>query len=475
MMEGEATMRSRDAQRQPNIPKGNCQREEAVNPQGTGGVPSALPAQEAKQPREETYDLMEKVVERGNMTEAYKRVMANKGAAGIDGMGLESLRPYLKEEWSRIKQELLEGTYRPQPVRRVEIPKPQGGTRKLGIPTVVDRLIQQALNQILMPIFDPDFSTNSYGFRPGKIAHQAVKKAKEYIADGYRWVVDMDLAQFFDRVNHDILMARVARKVKDKRILKLIREYLKAGVMLNGIRVKSEEGTPQGGPLSPLLANIILDDLDKALESRGHRFCRYADDCNVYVRSRRAGQRVMEGMAKFLEGRLKLQVNWEKSAVDRPWNRKFLGFSFTWHKAAKIRLAPQTVKRVKEKIRQFTGRSRSIAMEDRLDTLNQYLKGWMGYFRLIDTPSVLKELDEWLRRRLRMCLLKQWKRPKTRRRNLVALGIPEEWACNISGSRKGYWRLALTPQMNKALGLAYWREQGLVSLVETYQSHRQPA
>jgi len=461
-------MSSREGQRQPKIPGGSYPREEAVNLRGTVGVPSPSPTRIGESPCGGGTDLMEKVVERSNMLRALHRVESNKGAAGVDGMEIKSLRPYLKEHWPRIREELLKGSYRPQPVRRVEIPKPDGGVRLLGIPTVLDRLIQQALLQVLTPIFDPGFSGHSYGFRPGRNAHQAVKEAQGYIREGYRYVVDLDLEKFFDRVNHDILMARVARKVKDKRVLKLIRAYLKAGVMVNGICITSEEGTPQGGPLSPLLANIILDDLDKELERRGHKFVRYADDCSIYVKSQRAGLRVMESVKRYVEGRLKLKVNREKSAVDRPWRRKFLGFSFTWEREPRIRLAPKTIKRFKDRIRQITRRNWSIELKQRVEQLNTYLKGWIGYFRLIDTRSTLEALDEWIRRRLRMCLLRQWRRPRTRRRNLVALGIPEDWASLISGSRKGYWRLANTPQVNKALGLTYWRDQGLTSLVERY-------
>ena len=464
---------SREKHRQPNIPKGSYPREEVVNLRGTEEAPSFSPVRPNEPTREANCaNLMEQVVERENLLSALRRVEKNKGAAGVDGMEIKSLRPFLMDNWTRIRDELLRGTYQPMPVRRVEIPKPDGGKRMLGIPAVLDRLIQQALLQVLTPIFDPEFSPYSYGFRPGYSAHQAVKQAQSYIAQGYRWVVDLDLAQFFDRVNHDMLMARVARKVKDKRVLRLIRRYLEAGVMCNGVCVTTDEGVPQGGPLSPLLANIMLDDLDKELMRRGHRFARYADDCNVYVRSRRAGERVMESVRRFVEGRLKLRVNVEKSAVDRPWKRKFLGFSFTWHQRPKIRVAPKSLKRFKDKVRELTKRSRGQSMAQRLERLNAYLRGWAGYYRHAETRSVFAELDERIRRRLRMCLLKQWKKPRTKKRNLVALGIPNEWAALISASRKGYWRLANTPQVNKALGIAYWRNQGLVSLVERYDSLR---
>jgi RNA-directed DNA polymerase len=464
---------SREEHRQQNIPQGSYLQEEAVNPWGIEEVPSSSPAQTEEPTREARYDhLMEQVVERNNLLQALYRVERNKGAAGVDGMAIKSLRSFIVGNWTRIRDELLNGNYQPLPVRRVEIPKPDGGIRLLGIPTVLDRLIQQAVLQVLTPIFDSKFSPMSFGFRPGYSAHQAVKTAQTYIRQGFRFVVDMDLEKFFDRVNHDILMSKLAKKISDKRVLKLVRRYLQAGIMVNGCCMASDEGTPQGGPLSPLLANIMLDDLDKELMKRGHRFVRYADDCNIYVKTRRAGERVLQGVKEFVEKRLKLKVNMEKSAVDRPWKRKFLGFSFTNNLEPRLRLAPKTVKRFKDKVRELTSRSRSQSMEKRIQTLNVYLQGWSGYFRLADTRSVFQSLDKWTRRRLRMCLLKQWKKPKTKRKNLVALGIPRDWAILISSSRKGYWRLAKSPQLNKALGVAYWQKQGLKSLVERFDAFR---
>jgi group II intron reverse transcriptase/maturase len=403
------------------------------------------------------------------MLQALRRVQQNKGAPGVDGMDVKLLTPFLKEHWQGIREELLNDAYKPKLVRRVEIPKPDGGVRLLGIPTVLDRLIQQVLLQVLTPVFDPGFSEHSYGFRPGRSAHQAVKAAQQYIEEGYRYTVDIDLEKFFDRVNHDMLMARVARKVKDKRVLRLIRRYLQAGVMVDGVCIDTQEGTPQGGPLSPFLANIMLDDLDKELEKRGHRFARYADDCNIYVKTPRAGERVMTSVREFVEERLKLKVNEKKSKVDRPWRLKFLGLTFTWEEKPRIRIAPKALERFKDRIRELTQRSRGISMERRLGELNTYLRGWIGYFRLADTKSVIEELDGWIRRRLRMCVLKQWKKPKAKYRNLVALGIDPDEARKLAGSRKGYWHLSKTPQMSKALDSAYWQSQGLLSLVATYR------
>ena len=410
--------------------------------------------------------LMEKVVEHYNLKKALERVESNKGAAGIDGMQTCELRQFLKANWTNTKQELLDGTYKPAPVRRFEIPKPDGGVRMLGIPTVLDRFIQQAIQQVLTAIFEPTFSQFSYGFRSGKSARQAVRQAQSYIRSGKRIVVDIDLEKFFDSVNHDLLMSKLAKQINDKRVLKTIRRYLQSGVMLNGCCVATEEGTPQGGPISPLLANIMLNDLDQELTKRGHAFVRYADDCNIYVKSRRAGQRVYASIGKFIQEHLKLKVNEEKSAVDYPCNRKFLGFSFTLCERVKLRIAPKTKEKFKANIRKLTSRRRSISMKKRLEKLNAYLLGWSGYFGIAEAKRVFQDLDEWIRRRLRMCSLKQWKHCKTKLRKLAKLGIPEDWGCKIAFSRKKYWRLANTPQINKALGLAYWREQGLISLVD---------
>ena len=363
-------------------------------------------------PVPEQMQLMERVVERSNMQAALKRVRQNKGAPGLDGMSVEQLGAFLRRHWPKIKERLCEGTYEPEPVKRVQIPKPNGGMRPLGIPIVLDRLIQQALHQVLSPLFDPGFSEHSFGFRPGRNAHKAVLRARDYQREGMRWVVDMDLAQFFNEVNHDMLLARIGRKVKDRRVKMLIRRYLRSGVVLGGVVSVPIKGTPQGGPLSPLLSNIVLDDLDKELESRGHKFCRYADDCNIYVASRRSGERVMESITRFVEQRLKLRVNLEKSAVARPWHRKFLGYSFSWYFKTRIRVAKQSIKRVKGKLKVLfrKGRGRNIVRFIQKD-LNPVLRGWSNYFRLTEFLGFAEELDKWLRRRLRCILWRQWKRP----------------------------------------------------------------
>ena len=411
--------------------------------------------------------LMEAVVERKNMAAAWKRVKANKGSAGVDDMTVDELMPYLKREWPRIKEELLEGCYKPSPVRRVEIPKPDGkGMRQLGIPTVLDRLIQQAVHQVLCPLFDPHFSEYSYGFRPRRDAHGAVRQAQAFVSEGRRWVVDLDLEKFFDRVNHDILMSRVARRVKDKRLLRLIRRYLQAGILEGGLVTARTEGTPQGGPLSPLLSNILLDDLDKELERRGHAFCRYADDCNIYVRSREAGERVMETLTGFLEGKLKLRVNREKSAVDRPWRRKFLGYSLTFHQRPQLKPAPKSVKRFKTKLKGIFRGGRGRNLKRFIEGLAPILRGWMNYFRLSEVKGIFEELDSWIRRKLRCLLWRQWKRPYTRVRRLMQRGLDEERAWRSATNGRGPWWNAGASHMNEAFPKRFFEALGLVSLQE---------
>ena len=459
-------MRSQEEQRQQNISQESLRQREAVKPLGYAGAPSSSSAQVAPSSREDQNNLLERMLEGDNLRLAYKRVVQNGGAPGVDNVTVANLQAYLKTHWETVKAELLAGAYRPAPVKRVEIPKPGGGVRLLGIPTVMDRFLQQALLQVMNPIFDAQFSWYSYGFRPGKSAHDAVNQAQRYIQSGLRWVVDLDLEKFFDQVNHDMLMARVARKVMDKRVLTLIRAYLNAGVMVKGKRERSWEGTPQGGPLSPLLANILLDDLDNELSGRGLRFVRYADDCNIFVASRRAGERVMESVSRFVEGKLKLKVNREKSAVARPWHRKFLGFSFLSQKQATIRIAPKSLLAFKERIRELTNRTWSISMEERIGQLNRYLMGWLGYYRLASAKTHLQRLDQWIRRRLRMCLWKQWKRVRTRIRELRALGVPEWAYFKMANSRRGAWEMSRNT--NNALTTSYWEAKGLKSLLSRY-------
>jgi group II intron reverse transcriptase/maturase len=415
--------------------------------------------------------VMEEVVRKENLTKALKRVCANKGSPGIDGMTVDELKDYLNGHWSEIREQLLEGHYTPQPVKQVLIPKPGGGTRMLGIPTVLDRFIQQALLQVLNPIYDPTFSPHSYGFRPRRNAHQAVRQAKKYIEEGYQWVVDIDLEQCFDRINHDILMGRIAKRISDKRILRLIRRYLQAGIMVHGVVQERYEGTPQGGPLSPLLSNILLDELDKELERRGHKFCRYADDCNIYVRSERAGKRVMDSVERFLDKKLKLKVNRRKSAVARPQGRGFLGFSFTSGKELKIKLSEKALKRVKCRIRQITRRSRGISLLQVIKELSEYLKGGVGYFGLIETPTVLKALDSWIRRRLRCFVMKQWmKNCHTRYKGLQALGVSEWNARPVAASRKGPWAMSNMKPVKVAMPNRFFAERGLLCLLNHYES-----
>ena len=407
---------------------------------------------------------MAAIVERENLRKALARVKRNRGAAGVDGMSVDDLPAYLKEHWLTIRAQLLDGSYRPQPVRRVEIPKASGGTRLLGIPTVLDRFIQQAVMQGLQAEWDRTFSEASFGFRPGRSAHQAVKRAQEYIASGHDTVVDIDLEKFFDRVNHDILMGLVAKRVSDKRILKLIRGFLTAGVLMDGLVSPSEEGTPQGGPLSPLLSNLMLDVLDKELEKRGHRFVRYADDCNIYVRSRRAGERVMASIEQFLTRHLKLKVNKAKSAVAPPRKRKFLGFSFTGGKEPRRRIAPQAIARLRSRVRELTRRTCGRSLAQVATELSRYLIGWRGYFGFCETPSVLRDLDQWIRRRLRAIAWKQWKRGPTRFTKLRRRGVGREQAAQTAGSPHGPWRLSQSPALSIALPKAFFASLGLATL-----------
>lgn len=413
---------------------------------------------------------MEEVVGRQNLLRALKRVCANQGGPGVDGMAVDQLKDHLRAHWPETRQQLLDGHYTPQPVKQVLIPKPDGSSRTLGIPTVVDRFIQQALLQILTPMYDPGFSDHSFGFRPGRNAHQAVRTAKGYIAQGNEWVVDIDLEKCFDRINHDILMGRLARRISDKRILRLIRRYLQAGVMINGVVQERYEGTPQGGPLSPLLSNILLDELDQELERRGHKFCRYADDCNIYVRSERSGKRVMETIEGFLWKRLKLKVNRQKSAVARPQERQFLGFSFTSNRWLKIKLADKALKKVKHRIKKITRRSRGVSLLQVVKELNAYLRGWLGYFRVIETPTIIRDLDSWIRRRLRCYVMKQWiKNSHTRYQRLRSLGVSAQGAGGIAASRKGPWVLSNAKPLKVALSNRLFAEKGLLFLLDLYE------
>jgi RNA-directed DNA polymerase len=408
--------------------------------------------------------LMESICDPANLARAMAKVITNGGAPGVDGMRVTQLEKYFERHGNRLVGELLTGTYRPQPVERVEIPKPDGGVRKLGIPTAVDRVIQQAILQVLSPEWDRTFSENSFGFRPGRSAHQAVAQAQSYLEEGDTWVVDMDLEKFFDRVQHDVLMSRVARRVADKRLLRLIRAFLNSGVMIGGLVEATPEGTPQGGPLSPLLSNLLLDDLDRELTARGLRFARYADDCNIYVRSQRAGERVLQSVTNWLAKRLRLTVNQTKSAVDRPWNRKFLGFTFTTQRKRSI--APASRRKFKKRIRELTKRNRGSSLTRVVTELRSYLLGWRGYFGFCQTPSVLRDFDSWIHRRLRCYAWKQWKTGRRRFAELRRLGIGKDLAAQTAGSSKRYWHISRSPALNMSLSRAYLIELGLPLLLQ---------
>ena len=461
-------MTARDAERRAEMPATGSDGS-GQNPQEYGhGASNVTARRDTSNP--EPMQLMEAVVGRENMTAALLRVEANKGCAGVDEMPVAALRAYLHEHWPRVKEALLAGQYVPSPVLGVQIPKPGGkGMRQLGIPTVTDRLIQQALHQALCPIFDPGFSESSYGFRPGRSAHQAVLAAQAYVASGRRWVVDMDLEKFFDRVNHDVLMARVARKVTDKRVLGLIRRYLQAGMMDDGLVSPRTAGTPQGGPLSPLLSNILLDDLDKELERRGHAFCRYADDCNIYVQSRRAGERVLASITRFLDKRLKLTVNHEKSAVDPPRKRKFLGYSMTSHRPPWLKPAPASIGRFKDKLREVFRRGRGRSLPRVIEQLGPILRGWINYFSLAEVKGIFQQLDGWIRRKLRCILWRHWKQPRTRAKNLMKRGLAEVRAWQSANNGRGPWWNAGAHHMNRAFPKTYFDGCGLISLYDQLQ------
>jgi RNA-directed DNA polymerase len=461
-------MNEGDAQRKAEMPEDSRKAAGGTRENTVRERQAFAAAKENAQP--EMTKLFEEVLRRENLIAALRRVQSNKGAPGVDGMTVLELTPYLKTNWPRIREELLNGEYIPAPVLRVEIPKPDGkGMRPLGIPTVLDRFIEQAILQVLTPIFDPHFSENSYGFRPGRGCHDAVKAAQSHVEAGYRFVVDMDLEKFFDRVNHDVLMARVARRVRDKRLLRLIGRYLKAGIMIDGVIHDHEEGTPQGGPLSPLLSNILLDDLDKELERRGRRFCRYADDCNIYVKSKAAGEQVMQSITRFLAKKLRLKVNKEKSAVDRPWNRKFLGYTMTPHQSPKLKVSPNSIKRAKARVREIMRKGRGRSLPKVAGELTTYLRGWVNYFRLSRVKIAFEELDQWIRRKLRLILWRQWKTPRTRAGKMIERGIEKARAFTSAYNGRGPWWNAGASHMNAAVPAKWLHQQGLMSLLAEHR------
>ena len=451
--------------------KEDCLQEVRVELRGNVGVPSISSTSEEGRNDVNEYasGLFEQMLEPINMNLAYKRVKANKGSHGVDGMTVNELLQFLKQNSKQLRQSILEGKYNPQPVRRVEIPKADGGIRLLGVPTVVDRVIQQAIAQILSPIYERKFSKTSYGFRPNKSAKEAVLKCKEYIDTGYKWTVDIDLAKYFDTVNHDKLMRLLSETIKDGRVLSLIRKYLRSGVMINGTVEETEIGCPQGGNLSPLLSNVMLNELDKELARRGLKFCRYADDANIYVKSKKSAERVMASITRFIEEKLKLKVNKEKSAVDRPWKVKFLGYSFYYKKGGiGIRVHPKPVEKFKQKLKEITGRSKSMSMGQRMEKLRQCIIGWVNYFNMADMNKLAKTLDKWLRRRIRMCIWKQWKKVKTKYVNLVKLGITKSKAWEYANTRKSYWHTANSPILARTLTNEYLEKNGFVSISKRY-------
>ena len=448
-------------------------RESKVELKDNGKVPSISLTSDRKQDDRNVYtsNLLKEIIHKDNMNEAFKRVKKNKGSHGIDGLTTDELQSYLEENGRKLQQSLLDGTYEPLPVRRVEIPKDNGKKRLLGIPTVVDRVVQQAIAQVLSPIFEKTFSDNSFGFRPSRSAHGALKRCQKYMNEGYKWLVDIDLASYFDTVNHDKLIGLLYKEIKDIRVISLIRKYLNAGVMINGVVTSTELGVPQGGNLSPLLSNIMLNELDKELTKRGLRFVRYADDCNIYVKSRRAAERVMKSITKFIECDLKLKVNTDKSKVDRPWRCKFLGYTFYYSKdGIKMRVHEKSIKKLKDKLKNLTGRSKIGNIKITYEKIKQLIVGWVNYFKLADMKGIMSKIDEWLRRRIRMCYWKQWKKISAKFNNLKKLGIPKGKAWEFANTRKGYWRTAKSPILHRSITNTKLEKAGLVSLLNIYTS-----